>query len=127
MARSAHAALADGERALLDAYAEGVNAGIASLGTRPFEYWLLGQSPLPWRAEDSLLVVHAMWIDLQGLDDADEQQRGRLSAALPESVYRLLVEPDASSEAPLDGSRLPETPMPGPEEVDLGTPARPPL
>jgi len=120
-ARAALAALADGERALLDAYAEGVNAGIASLGTRPFEYWLLGRSPSPWRAEDSLLVVHAMWIDLQGLDDADEQQRGRLAAALPESVYRLLVEPDASSEAPLDGSRLPETPMPGPEAYDLRT------
>jgi penicillin G amidase len=120
-AREALALLADGERALLDAYAEGVNAGIASLGSRPFEYWLLGQSPSPWRAEDSLLVVHAMWIDLQGLDDADEQQRGRLAAALPEPVYRLLVEPDASSEAPLDGSRLPEVPMPGPDAYDLRT------
>ena len=120
-AREALALLADGERALLEAYAEGVNAGIASLGTRPFEYWLLGQSPVPWRAEDSLLVVHAMWIDLQGLDDADEQQRGRLAAALPEAAYRLLVEPDASSEAPLDGSRLPEMPMPAPEAYDLRT------
>ncbi len=60
-----------------------------------------------------------MWIDLQGLDDADEQQRGRLAAVLPDVAYRLLVEPDASSEAPLDGSRLPEVPLPSPEEFDL--------
>ncbi len=46
-----------------------------------------GQSPVAWRAEDSILVVYAMWIDLQGLDDADEQQRGRLAAALPVAAY----------------------------------------
>ncbi len=120
-AREARAALDAGERALLEAYADGVNAGAASLGARPFEYLLLGQSPAPWRAEDSLLVVYAMWIDLQGLDDADEQQRGRLGAALPAAAYNLLVEPDPAWEAPLDGSVLPEAPMPAPEEYDLRT------
>ncbi len=118
-AREALAALDAGDRALIEAYAEGVNAGAASLRSRPFEYWLLGQAPAPWRAEDSMLVVYAMWIDLQGLTDADEQQRGRLAAVLPEAAYRLLVEPDASSEAPLDGSRLPEVPLPLPAEFDL--------
>ena len=111
-AREALAAIDAADRALLEAYAEGVNAGAASLGARPFEYWLLGRSPTQWRAEDSMLVVYAMWIDLQGLTDADEQQRGRLAAVLPDAAYRLLVEPDASSEAPLDGSRLPEVPLP---------------
>jgi len=120
-AREALAALAADERALLEAYADGVNASAASLGARPFEYLLLGQSPAPWRAEDSLLVVYAMWIDLQGLDDADEQQRGRLAAALPDAVYRLLVEPDPAWEAPIDGSVLPEVPMPTAEEYDLRT------
>jgi penicillin amidase len=118
-AREALAALDVADRALLEAYAEGVNAGAASLRARPFEYWLLGQAPLPWRAEDSMLVVYAMWIDLQGLSDADEQQRGRLASVLPDAAYRLLVEPDASSEAPLDGSRLPEVPLPTPDEFDL--------
>jgi penicillin amidase len=118
-AREALAALDAGDRALIAAYAEGVNAGAASLRSRPFEYWLLGQEPAPWRAEDSMLVVYAMWIDLQGLTDADEQQRGRLAAVLPDAAYRLVVEPDASSEAPLDGSRLPEVPLPLPAEFDL--------
>lgn len=118
-AREALAALGAGERGLLESYAEGVNAGMASLGARPFEYLLLGQAPVTWRAEDSILVVYAMWIDLQGLDNADEQQRGRLAAVLPEAAYRLIVEPDPAGEAPLDGSRLPELPLPLPAEYDL--------
>jgi penicillin G amidase len=118
-AREALATLDAHDGALLEAYAEGVNAGAAALGARPFEYLLLGQSPTAWRAEDSLLVVYAMWVDLQGLDDADEQQRGRLAAALPAAALRLLVEPDPAWEAPLDGSRLPEVPLPSAEEYDL--------
>ena len=118
-ARESLVALGAEERGLLESYAEGVNSGIASLGVRPFEYLLLGQVPGPWRAEDSILVVYAMWIDLQGLDNADEQQRGRLAATLPESVFRLIVEPDPAGEAPIDGSRLPEMPLPLPAEYDL--------
>jgi penicillin amidase len=120
-AREALAALGAAERGLLESYAEGVNSGIASLGARPFEYLLLGQAPAPWHAEDSILVVHAMWIDLQGLDNADEQQRGRLAVALPDVAYRLIVEPDPAGEAPLDGSLLPEMPLPLPAEYDLRT------
>ena len=52
-AQAALAALDPGNRALLEAYAGGVNAGIDSLQARPFEYLLLGQAPEPWRAEDS--------------------------------------------------------------------------
>ncbi len=113
------AALDAPDRALFEAYAEGVNAAIASLGARPFEYLMLRATPAPWRAEDSLLVVYAMWIDLQGLDDRDEQRRGRLAAVLPEPAYRFIVEPDAASEAALDGSVLPEMPLPTPGEYDL--------
>ena len=118
-AKEALAALDAGDRALLEAYAVGVNAAAASLGARPFEYLLLGQAPEPWRAEDSILVVYAMWIDLQGLDAHNEQRRGRLAAVLPESVYLFLVEPEPSGEAALDGSLLPQMPMPTAEQYDL--------
>lgn len=53
------------QRAVLEAYTRGVNAGLARLGARPWEYWLLGQRPAAWRPEDSMLVVYAMWWDLQ--------------------------------------------------------------
>ena len=52
-------------RALLEAYAEGVNEGLASLGAKPWEYLVLRTQPRPWRAEDSLLVSFAMTLDLE--------------------------------------------------------------
>src|SRR5260370_13925432 len=52
-------------RALIEAYTPGGNAGPTSLAGRPWEYWLLGQPPLPWPPNDTLLVVYAMWWDLQ--------------------------------------------------------------
>ncbi len=64
----AQQALADAppeQRAILEAYAQGVNAGLASLTSRPFEYWLLQAKPAPWRPEDVALVSYAMWWDLQ--------------------------------------------------------------
>jgi penicillin amidase len=119
-AREAVAALEPAERALLEAYAAGVNAGAAALDARPFEYMLLGQAPEPWRAEDCILVVHAMWLDLQGLVAArDELRRDRLAAVLPEAAYRFIVDPEPTAEAPLDGSRLPQVPIPTATEYDL--------
>ena len=106
-------------RRLIEAYAEGVNAALADSRMRPFEYLLLRAKPAAWRAEDTLLVVYAMWIDLQGLDDRGEQQNGLLAASLPKSLYRLLVQGDPQWEAPLDGSQLPEPPLPDSSDVDL--------
>jgi penicillin amidase len=58
------------QRAVLEAYARGVNAGLASLRSRPWEYWVLGSLPVEWHPEDTVLVSHAMWWDLQysGID-----------------------------------------------------------
>ena len=53
------------QRALLAAYTRGVNAALANLRSRPWEYWLLGAAPVPWREEDTFLVSYAMWWDLQ--------------------------------------------------------------
>ena len=68
--------------ALLGAYARGVNDGVASLGARPFEYWLLRSTPSPWLPEDSILVVHSMWWQLQYLGFNREIQRQQVNARL---------------------------------------------
>src|SRR5262249_46676489 len=52
-------------RSLLEVYTEGVNAGLAALGGNPFEYTVLRAVPVPWRAEDTLLAVYAMYFQLQ--------------------------------------------------------------
>ena len=56
------------ERALLDAYAEGVNAGLQRLAVRPFEYLILQARPERWLAEDTILVAHAMFFQLNDSD-----------------------------------------------------------
>ena len=70
------------QRAVLEAYARGVNAGMASLASRPWEYWLLRSRPAPWRPEDTLLVVHAMWWQLQYGDLRRERLRRTINQKL---------------------------------------------
>jgi penicillin G amidase len=70
------------QRALLEAYTRGVNAGLASLASRPWEYWLLSARPAAWRAEDTVLVEYAMWWDLQAGDWGYERLRQEVNARL---------------------------------------------
>lgn len=111
-ARRIVAALAPAERAFLDRYVAGVNRGLGELGAKPFEYALLMGSPAPWRAEDTILAVYAMYINLQPdlpqleLDRAHATRRG--GRALADLLYPRGTELDAA----LDGSRLPEPPLP---------------
>ena len=65
VARAVIAAATAQQRAVMEAYTRGVNAGLASLHSRPWEYWLLGSRPAGWLPEDTVLVTYAMWWDLQ--------------------------------------------------------------
>ena len=60
-AQTALQALADGDRALIEAYTAGVNAGLMALRVRPPEYLALRLAPAPWRVEDTCLVADAMF------------------------------------------------------------------
>jgi penicillin amidase len=119
VARQALARATPEQRALLEAYAAGANAGLASLRTRPFEYFVLRAKPEPWRPEDSLLVALTMFVDLQGGDGRHEIQRGLLRDALPEPAFRYVYAPASAWDAALDGSTRPPDPLPTPEEYDL--------
>jgi penicillin amidase len=70
------------QRAVLDAYTRGVNAGLASLTGRPWEYWVLGQPPSPWRPEDTLLVAYSIWWDMQSNDLHRELLRRKINLRL---------------------------------------------
>ncbi len=74
------------ERTWLAAYVAGVNAGLGSLRARPWEYWLLRARPSPWREEDSLLVLHAMWWQLQFDGIARERSRREVEARVTSIV-----------------------------------------
>ena len=82
VARRVMAVTPAAERAIAEAYARGVNAGLAGLKSRPWEYLLLRATPGAWLPEDSVLVVHSMWWQLQWGTLRDELDRRRLERAL---------------------------------------------
>ncbi|MFC5480812.1 penicillin acylase family protein [Massilia suwonensis] len=107
------AALEPGERAFVERYVAGVNDGLNALGARPFEYLLTGTTPRPWRAEDSLLAVWAMYIDLQGNQEPRELARGWLRAHSDPAQLVFLLPQASRWDAPLDAAVAPaEAPAP---------------
>jgi len=108
------------DRQLLIAYRDGVNAGLAALKVRPWEYLLLRASPAPWRDEDCLLTADAMFLDLnEGGTNEREMRFAQMRAALPTAVADFLLAGDGAWEAPLQGDVTPPPAIPGPGVLDL--------
>jgi penicillin amidase len=107
------------DRAIAESYARGVNAGRAALDGRPFEYWLLQSAPTEWRAEDSILVVFAMYEQLNYDGFATESARGRVHEAVPESLYRFIYARGGEWDAPLVGPAFAIEPPPTAAEFSL--------
>ncbi|MFD0322809.1 penicillin acylase family protein [Lysobacter gummosus] len=113
------ASFAQDKTALLQAYADGVNAGLNGLSRKPWPYLLLRSEPEPWTVPDSALVGYAMYFDLQDGSNAREYAQWRLSSQLPAPLYRLLAHPGSSWDAPLFGAPVGDAALPSAEEVDL--------
>lgn len=122
-ARRFVAELSDRGRRFIDAYTDGVNAGLQDLGARPPEYLLLRTEPEPWRPEDCVLVWMAVSSTLSV--DPDENDGDVLRATLPPELVDFLS-PDVtrfdvpmlvSEELPAGGYRPAR--VPGPEVIDL--------
>jgi len=119
LAQKVVAGLPAEDRALVEAYSAGVNAGLGALGEKPFEYLVLRDTPLPWKPEDTFLVGYAMMLDLQ-------EDRGRYEQTLMTLRDQLGLEGLAffaplvgPNDAALDGSTAAAAPIPGPHVIDL--------
>jgi penicillin amidase len=118
-----------GQRRLLDAYTEGVNAGLSALGRKPFEYALLRVEPAPWRAEDTLLIIYAMYFELQDGSGWAQRRKALAGKALGAPLADFLYPPGEADDAALDGSILPLPPMPqatAASTTGIPSPAPPP-
>jgi penicillin amidase len=102
-AREVMARASDTDLALVTAYANGVNAGVRSLDARPFEYIVIGAEPTPWLPEDSLLVVYAMYMQLNDARGIKDVRRGLAHRVLPATVYDWIYPEGTPWDAPLMG------------------------
>ncbi|MGA9854467.1 MAG: penicillin acylase family protein [Gammaproteobacteria bacterium] len=105
----------------IDAYTAGVNAGLQALKARPFEYGLLRQRPRNWRPEDSVLVIFAMYFDLQDAYDRRESDLALMRATLPAPLFEFLYAPGTQWDAPLTGEAFSTPPIPSAQQVDMHT------
>ncbi|WP_233236300.1 penicillin acylase family protein [Bordetella sp. LUAb4] len=110
-AQAAYAALAADQQALLRRYADGVNAAAQANRARPFEYTLLRSKPEPWRPEDTLLVVDAMYLDLQSGEISRVLGRGLLRETVPQDLLTFLTPGSSDIDAPLDQRAMTVPPL----------------
>ena len=109
------------QRTLLQAYTDGVNAGLSDLSARPFEYLVLRSRPQPWKQEDTLLVAYAMVLDLE---DATGRYKRTLSALCSSYGFvglDFFAPLETPSDAALDGSHAPLPAIPKASVIDLHT------
>ncbi len=100
------------QRALIASYAAGVNAGLAALAHAPWEYTLLRTAPAPWTEADTMLVVYAMYFNLQASDAEGQLTKQAEIATLGPALATFLDPPGTRYDAPVDGSVLPDPPFP---------------
>jgi penicillin amidase len=106
-------------RALIQAYADGVNAGLANLGSKPWEYVVLRLEPRPWLPEDSALITFAMALDLQEFTGRYVRTLSAIRSELGPASLAFFAPPAAPGDAPLDGSVPAAAPFPPASEVNL--------
>ncbi len=115
------ATIAGDKRPLLQAYTDGVNAGLANLGVRPWPYLLLRQKPAPWLPVDAILAGDAMYFDLQGsaATNTGELALWRIRQHVPAALFALLARDGTTWDAPLVGRPRGDAVLPTADELDL--------
>jgi penicillin amidase len=103
------------EKAVAEAYAEGVNSGLEALREKPFEYVLLRMDTAPWRTEDSVLVLFAMYFVLNDDTGDRESDLGLIEDILPAEMAAFLAPLGTEWDAPVVGEAFETPPIPGVE------------
>ena len=104
---------------VLEAYRDGVNAGLAALDRKPWPYLLLQAEPEPWTVTDSALAGYAMFFDLQDETNSRELALWRIREVVPPALYALVAMDGSEWDAPLVGEARGNVAPPGPEVLDL--------
>ncbi|MGA2015337.1 MAG: penicillin acylase family protein [Opitutaceae bacterium] len=119
LAREVYAQGSPAQRAIIEAYSQGVNAGLAALGSKPWEYAVLRADPRPWLPEDCALITYAMTLDLQDGTGRYVRTLWAIRNELGPASLAFFAPQSVPGDAPLDGSSARAAPIPPPSEVDL--------
>ena len=92
---------------MLEQYVLGVNAGMADLGSKPFEYWLLSSKPREWSMEDSVLVIYSMFFTLQDSGGGYEWQNHLIRKTLDPQLADFLLPERTEWDAPIQEDAKP--------------------
>ena len=111
------------ERETVTAYVSGVNAGLAALPVRPWQYLLLRAEPEPWREVDCLLVVSEMYFMLQARGIEDRFNEIELRKRVGDKVFDWLKPNGGEWDAALDGSSVMPAALLPASELDTQKPA----
>ncbi|WP_062268245.1 penicillin acylase family protein [Endozoicomonas arenosclerae] len=107
------------QRAILDAYTQGVNQGLQSLDSKPFEYWLLNVEPVLWGNEDTFLTVFSMYMDLNDDEVKLDNAKGFLSRVTSKEVIDFLSPLRTRWDSPMEPGSYPVPATPGSDQVNL--------
>ncbi|MDE2233983.1 MAG: penicillin acylase family protein [Gammaproteobacteria bacterium] len=107
------------QRKYIQAYTDGVNAGLHALRSWPFEYALLRQRPGNWQPADSVLVIFAMYFDLQDAYDRRESDLALMRATLPAALFNFLNTQGTRWDAPLAGQAFATPAIPSSNQADI--------
>ncbi len=119
MAHQVFTRLTPAEQTLLASYTAGANTGLARLGQKPFEYLALRTTPAPWRAEDSILVIYAMTLDLQDPTNAHELMLATVRDQLGANALAYFAPLTTPGDAAVDGTSAPLPPAPSARDINL--------
>ena len=106
----------------LQAYTDGVNAGLADLHVRPWPYLLLQSKPEPWQLSDTALAGYAMFFDLQGGTNERELALWRIKQVVPPALYKLIAADGTEWDAPLEGMARGNVALPDAAALKLPAP-----
>jgi penicillin amidase len=107
------------KRPVLEAYVEGINAGLDALRVRPWPYLLLRTKPSPWQLSDTPMVGFAMYFDLQDAGNQRELAMSRIRQVVPPVLYALLARDGTQWDAPLLGRARGDAVLPDAAALDL--------
>jgi len=104
---------------ILNAYTTGVNSGLSSLHTKPFEYLLLRAKPESWQMSDTALVLYAMFLLLNMDYGSTETTPSLVYHTLPAAMADFLFQTGCEWDAPVIGEPMNMPATPGPEVFNL--------